>query len=362
MPKARRATVLVIGAGQAGLSAAYHLRRRGFADALAVPDADRTYAVVDHEQGPGGAWRHRWPSLTMATVNGIFDLPGMPQEPADPAEPSRIAVPRYFAAFEERFALPIQRIVRVTDVRRADLRPDGDLLVGTDHGGWRVRAVINATGTWTNPVWPDVPGREDFAGRQLHTHDYATAAAFAGMRVGIVGGGISALQHLAEVSSVARTFWYTRRPVVFREGFAPEEEGRETIENVTAAVEAGLPPRSIVSYTGLIHDRFADIAEANGALVRRPMFGSIVPAGVVEADGTVTGLDVLLWATGFRSALGHLDALDLHNALGGITMRSTQVAGEPRVHLIGYGPSQSTVGANRAGRDAVAAILRWLGH
>ena len=39
-------------------------------------------------------------------------------------------------------------------------------------------------------------------------------------------------------------------------------------------------------------------------------------------------------------------------------MRGTQVAGEPRVHLIGYGTSQSTVGANRAGREAVAAIVR----
>ena len=41
-------------------------------------------------------------------------------------------------------------------------------------------------------------------------------------------------------------------------------------------------------------------------------------------------------------------------------MDGTAVAGEPRVHLIGYGPSQSTVGANRAGRDAVNAIEAYL--
>jgi hypothetical protein len=34
------------------------------------------------------------------------------------------------------------------------------------------------------------------------------------------------------------------------------------------------------------------------------------------------------------------------------------VAAEPRVHLVGYGPSSSTIGANRAGRAAVAAILK----
>ncbi|MCB0885146.1 MAG: NAD(P)-binding protein, partial [Propionibacteriaceae bacterium] len=68
--------MVVIGAGQAGLAAAYHLLRRGFVSALDFPEAGRSFVVLDHETGPGGAWRHRWESLTMATVNGIFDLPG----------------------------------------------------------------------------------------------------------------------------------------------------------------------------------------------------------------------------------------------------------------------------------------------
>jgi hypothetical protein len=81
---------------------------------------------------------------------------------------------------------------------------------------------------------------------------------------------------------------------------------------------------------------------------------------VRETDGSVTEVDAILWATGFKAALAHLDPLGLRNSLGGITMRGTQVAGEPRVHLIGFGPSQSTVGANRAGRDAAAALRRYL--
>ncbi|MGH3249860.1 MAG: FAD-dependent oxidoreductase, partial [Trebonia sp.] len=83
-PPGRAVAVTVIGAGQAGLSAAYHLRRLGL-----------EYVVLDGEDGPGGAWRHRWRSLRMATVNGIFDLPGLPRPPADPAEPAADAVPRY---------------------------------------------------------------------------------------------------------------------------------------------------------------------------------------------------------------------------------------------------------------------------
>jgi thioredoxin reductase len=358
----RRATVVVVGGGQSGLSAGYHLKRHGFASALDdLPRDDRTFVVLDAEPGPGGAWQHRWESLTMATVNGLFDLPGFPKPPIDPAEPSRVAVPRYFADFEAHAGLPIARSVSVAAVRRADDDPDGELFVETGRGTWVTRAVINATGTWTNPVRPHYPGRESFTGPQLHTHDYVSADAFAGMRVAVVGGGISAVQQLEEISQVATTFWYTRRPPVFRDGeFSHEVEGREIVAKVAADVQAGRPTGSVVSYTDLAWTPYALEARARGALQRRPMFTSIAPAGVLEPDGSFNRVDAILWATGFKAALTHLDPLALHNELGGITMQGTQVADEPRVHLAGFGPSQSTVGSNRAGRDAVNALVRRL--
>lgn len=357
----RTATVVVIGAGQAGLSAAFHLRRRGFVSALApaAPDA-RTFVVLDANTAPGGAWQHRWESLRMKTVNGIFDLPGLAKPPLDADEPSREAVPRYFAAYEEEFGFPILRPVRVSAVRRADERPDGELIVETDtEGTWRTRAVINATGTWTSPRLPSYPGAASFRGRQLHTRDYVSADEFAGQRVAIVGGGISAVQQLEEISRVATTFWYTRREPVFLEGgFQPETTGRETIAKVVADVEAGRPTGSVVSYTGLGWSDYAIAARDRGALERRPMFTAIEPDSVREADGTLTQVDAILWATGFTAALSHLDPLHLRGPLGGIRLQGTRVAEEPRVHLIGFGPSQSTVGANRAGREAVGTLVK----
>lgn len=357
----RAATVVVIGAGQAGLSAAYHLSRRGFVSALTEPDAARTFVVLDAEPRAGGAWQHRWQSLIMQTVNGIFDLPGFSLPPVDPTESSRDAVPRYFADYEKRFGFPILRPVHVVSVSRTDDGPEHGFDVVTDAGAWRTGAVINATGTWTNPVLPTYSGSDQFVGRQLHTWQYSSAEEFAGLRVAVVGGGISALQQLEEISRFATTFWYTRREPVFLEhGFEPETTGRETIERVTADAEAGKPTGSIVSYTGLGWTPYAIAARDRGALQRRPMFTRIEPHGVVEADGSYTSVDVILWATGFRAALGHLAPLGLTNALGGIAVHGTQVIAEPRLHLIGFGPSQSTVGANRAGRAAVSDIVRSL--
>ncbi len=370
----RRATVVVIGAGQAGLSAAYHLQRRGFTSALesaqgsnartglpasADVAAQRTFVVLDANAAPGGAWQHRWESLTMATVNGIFDLPGLEKPPLDPAEPSRTAVPRYFAEYERLNEFPILRPVTVTAVRRAGADPRGDFVVESSAGEWRAAHVINATGTWTNPVHPLYPGSDTFLGRQLHTADYVDLEQFRGHRVAVVGGGISAVQQLEEISRVATTAWYTRREPVFLDGeFEPETTGRDTIARVTADVEAGKPASSVVSYTGLGWTPYARAARDRGVLVRRPMFTRIEPHGVREADGSFTSVDTILWATGFRAALGHLDGLGLRNELGGITMTGTETAADARNHLIGFGPSQSTVGANRAGRQAVAAIVR----
>lgn len=356
-----QATVVVIGAGQAGLSAGHHLARRGFTSALTDDSAARTVVMLDANPAPGGAWQHRWESLRMATVNGIFDLPDFPAPPIDPAEPSRTAVPRYFADFERAEGLPIVRPVTVRSVEAVDDDPEGDLVVRTDSGDWTTRAVINATGTWNNPLLPRHPGQDSFRGRRLHTRDYVRAEDFAGRRVAVVGGGISAVQQLEEISRGATTFWYTRREPVFLPGaFSPESEGREIIARVTADVEAGKPAGSVVSYTGLIWTPYAIAARDRGALVRRPMFTAIEPDGVREADGTLTEVDDILWATGFRADLAHLDPLGLRNDRGGITMTGTRVDADPRVHLIGFGPSQSTVGANRAGREAARVLSRSL--
>ena len=88
------------------------------------------------------------------------------------------------------------------------------------------------------------------------------------------------------------------------------------------------------------------------------------PDGVRWDDGTTQHADVILWCTGFRSSLDHLAPLMLREASGGIVMTgrlATEVAKEPRVHLVGYGPSASTIGANRAGAAAADELLATLG-
>ncbi|WP_394551599.1 FAD-dependent oxidoreductase [Agromyces sp. MMS24-JH15] len=363
--------VAVIGAGQAGLSAAYHLRRRGFEPVTRAgaagehPEDAPTFVVLDGEDAPGGAWRHRWATLRMGTVNGIHELPGFPVPPADPAASARDILPPYFAEYERRFDLDVQRPVQVRAVRRADDDPQGRLLVETERDDaatptgsrtWAARYVINSTGTWTRPFRPWIPGADRFAGRQLHVADYASADEFAGQRVVIVGAGVSAVQLLDELSHVADTFWVTRREPEWVEEDFDVPARVAAIAGVEARVREGLPPGSVIAVTGMHWTPWARAADARGVLVRHPMFASIEEHGVRMPDGTFEPADAILWATGFRPAVSHLAPLGLRTPLGGFRVADTRSLDDPRLFLIGYGPSQSTVGANRAGRDAV----RWI--
>ncbi len=389
-----------------------------------------TFVVLDAAPGPGGAWRDRWPGLTMATVNGVYELPGRPLPEFDADEPAAEALPRYFAGYERDLALPVRRPVRVERVR--DLGdPDRLLAVDTVEtvetppapsaarprpvahaddglgGGagtrrpvsppvqaapravpatpaaprrvsrtWHARALVNATGTWTRPFRPAYPGAADFAGTQLHTRDYRSPADVAGRRVLVVGGGISAVQHLLAIHGhAASTTWVTRRPPDWRdEEFSPEL-GRDAVARVDERTRAGLPPQSVVAATGLPLTDAYRAGIAAGVLVARPVFARLVPDGAVWdpaaaggplPDGWVTGpeheaADVVLWATGFRAALDHLRPLGLRGPGGGIVMDGTRVVADPRIQLVGYGPSASTVGANRAGRAAVRQVRLLLG-
>ncbi|MFE1263718.1 ArsO family NAD(P)H-dependent flavin-containing monooxygenase [Streptomyces albogriseolus] len=345
--------VVVIGGGQAGLAAGYHLRRQGL-----------DFVVLDAQAAPGGAWQHTWDSLHLFSPAVFSSLPGrlMPPQPGE-EYPEAGHVVAYLSDYEQRYDLPVQRPVQVIGVH-----DDGRLLrVETDSGTWHARAVISATGTWWRPFLPAVPGRDDFQGRQLHTVSYRRPRDFAGRRVIVVGGGNSGAQIAADLAYDTELTWVTRRPP----RYLPDDiDGRALFDAATArrrALDAGRPDTGGVASLGDIV-AVPPVREARdaGRLKASPMFERLDREGAVRADGTRVPADAVIWCTGFRPALSHLAPLGLRGRRGHIATVGTRAADDPRLHLLGYGdwtgPASATlIGVGRPARDAACAVAELLG-
>ncbi|PYY36765.1 pyridine nucleotide-disulfide oxidoreductase [Curtobacterium sp. MCJR17_055] len=362
----QHARVVVIGAGQAGLSVAWHLQRAGLT-------AGRDLVVLDRAPGTGGAWQFRWEALRLGIAHRVHDLPGMHEmglhfDDADRSRPARDVVAEYYRRFEEHHDLRVRRPVAVTAVRReVGSGPAGStpaLVVETrDDDGTtgviRAEVVVNASGTWGTPFVPWVPGRDVFRGRQLDTTGYRDASEFAGQDVVVVGGGTSAIGFLLELDGVARTTrWFSRRPVVWSDD--PElalGAAVAAVEDQDRAAKAGRTLPSIVSGTGLPVSPRIRRGLARGLLQPEPMFVRLDADGVETATGEHVHADAVIWATGFRADLRHLAPLHLRTEAGGVVVEDGRAGAEPRLFLAGYGPQASTIGANRAGRRIARQVL-----
>ncbi|WP_060887038.1 ArsO family NAD(P)H-dependent flavin-containing monooxygenase [Streptomyces caniscabiei] len=340
--------VVVMGGGQSGLAAGYHLRRLGV-----------DFVVLDASSAPGGAWRHAWDSLRLFSPAAYSSLPGRLMPIQQGAEyPDAAHVVAYLRDYERRYALPVRRPVRVAGVHR-----DGALLrVETDAGEWRTRAVVSATGTWWRPFLPAVPGRADFGGEQLHTVEYGRPQDFAGRRVVVVGGGNSGAQIAADLAYDTELTWATRRPPRF---LADDIDGRVLFDVATARRRALDEGRTDSGGVASLGDIVAapPVREARdaGRLKAAPMFARLDRDGVVWTDGTRADADAVIWCTGFRPALSHLAPLGLRGPRGHIPTTGTRAVDEPRLHLLGYGdwtgPASATlIGVGRPARDAAREI------
>ncbi|CRK52011.1 putative FAD-dependent oxidoreductase [Rhodococcus sp. RD6.2] len=338
--------VVVIGGGQAGLAAGYYLRRTG-----------HRFVILDDQPTPGGAWPHMWPSLRLFSPAEYATLPGWPMPHWQDGFPPAGHVVDYLTSYEARYDLPVERPVRAAAVRR-----DGsDLMVEAGTRIWRARRVISATGTWQQPFWPIYPGARTFTGRQLHTVDYRTPDEFAGADVVVVGGGNSAAQLVAEISTTASTTWVTSRPPRF---LADGVDGRALFEVAArraAALAAGRPdPGGVAALGDIVMVPEVLAARERGALTALPMFDRLTTDGIAWGDRRQHA-DIVVWATGFRPALGHLRPLRLRGQDGAVPTIGTRALKEPRLHLLGYGdwtgPGSATIlGVGRTAKSAVAEL------
>jgi putative flavoprotein involved in K+ transport len=344
--------VLVIGGGQSGLACAYYLRRAGL-----------DYQVLDAQATCGGAWLQTWDALTLFSTAQHSSLPGWMMPRTSHTFPLRAEVIDYLCQYEGRYKFPIERSVAVTQVERA---PDGIFHLTTSQGQRKARAVISATGTWSKPFIPAVPGMASFRGIQIHSSAYRNAEPFVGKRVLVVGEGNSGAQILAEVSQVASVKWAVRKAPQF---LPDDVDGRVLFDIGSAkyhAERSGKPfDPSSYSLGNIVMVPSVVEARARGVLDQFGSLAEIHAQGVVWEDGSQEDFDAIIWCTGFGYATDHLRSLVQLDARGKTATAGSKSLEVEGLWLLGYGgwtgyASATLVGAGRAAKQAIDEIQAYL--
>jgi putative flavoprotein involved in K+ transport len=184
--------VVVIGAGQAGLAAGFHLARRGL-----------DFVILEADSRVGDVWRARYDSLRLYSPAKYDSLPGMPWPGARHAFPTGSQMADYLEAYAARFNLPVR-----TGVSVDSLRPAGEgtgYLISAGDRRFAAEQVIVATGPFRRPHVPAFAAELDPSIRQLHSAEYRNPSQLADGAVLVVGVSHSGADLAYELAQGRRT-------------------------------------------------------------------------------------------------------------------------------------------------------------
>jgi putative flavoprotein involved in K+ transport len=288
--------VIVIGAGQSGLAAAYHLKRRGL-----------EFVVLEADQRVGDVWRRRYDSLRLYSPAKLDALPGLPLPLPGHAFPTGRQMADYLETYVAHHRLPVRVGERVTQLRA--VAPNAGYEITAGGSRYRAEQVIVATGPFQRPFIPDFAREMEPEIHQLHSADYRNPEQLADGPVLVVGVSHSGADIAYEVATAGHPTALSgtdRGQLPISVDSRPMRLLWPVMRQVTSSVlTLGTPvgrtaSRKLRGHGGpLLRVRRADLVRAGvdrysartvGARGGRPRL----------ADGTVLDVSNIIWCTGFR--------------------------------------------------------------
>jgi 4-hydroxyacetophenone monooxygenase len=212
--------VAIIGAGMSGLAAAHRLRQAGV-----------EVVLIEKNHDVGGTWfDNTYPGCRVDVPNHLYSY-SFAQRPDWPEHFSTQEVLLdYFRQCADELGLrPLIRFgTEVTAMRWSDDRASWRLALRTPDGEDELDAqvVVSAVGQLNRPRFPDIDGRDDFAGPSFHSARWDHDVDLRGKRVAAIGTGASGAQFIPEVAAEAdELFVFQRTPP----WFIPTPDNREAL-------------------------------------------------------------------------------------------------------------------------------------
>ena len=318
------AETVIIGGGQTGLSAGYHLARRG-----------RPFVILDANERIGDAWRKRWDSLRLFTPATFSRLPGMKLDLPAWSFPTKDELADYLESYAARFDLPVRTSVEVDGLSKAD----GRFVVSA--GGDRIEAdnVIVATGAHSIPSIPPFAQELDPRIVQVHSSAYRNPSQLQDGDVLLVGAGNSGAELAIELSRSHRC------------RLAGPDVGQIPVRHGTRLGRLGFRGFRFVAHRvvkldnpigrkaaakgksdPLIRTRSQDLAAAG--VERVPRVVGVDGGRPRLEDGRVLDVANVVWCTGFRTDFGWID-LPVFDEAGNPRHVRGVVESEPGLYFLG---------------------------
>lgn len=338
MAQKRPLKVAIIGAGMSGLCMAVKLQDAGI----------NSFTIFEKADDVGGTWRdNTYPGLTCDVPSRYYSYSFRPNPQWSHLLPPGAEIQAYFQQVaDERGVRPHIRFgVAVTSARY----DDGKWRLTTTGGEETFDVLVTATGVLRVPRYPEIPGRETFAGHAFHSSRWDHSVSLPGKRIGLIGTGSTGVQIIAELGGNVRQLkvfqrtaqWIYPMPnprysrltraalsrwprlnalgywfwgLVFRRVFgrAPIRPGlqRRLVQaecrwNLRLSVRdpdlrAKLTPKDQpMCKRQVMAGNFYRAVQQPGVEVITDPIDHIEPRGVVTADGTLHELEMLVYATGF---------------------------------------------------------------
>ena len=359
-PTPVRHEVVVIGAGQAGLAAGYHLARRGI-----------DFTILEASRRVGDVWRERYDSLRLYSPARYDTLPGLSFPLLGHAFPKGRQMGDYLDSYAYQHRLPIERGVRVDRLRATD-EPGGADGYSISAGDRRYEAnqVIVATGAFQRPHIPEFANRLDPGIRQLHAADYRGPHQLADGPVLVVGLSHSGADIAYELSNAGhRTF------------VSGKAHGQLPFSVDSRRARLAWPlmrfmASNVLTLSTPIGRKMAPKVRAGGGPLLRVRRGDLEAAGItlhearttdvdgrgrpLLADGTALDVANVVWCTGFRPDFGWIE-LPVIGEDGWPRERRGVVDGCPGLYFLGIPflysfTSMLVVGAGRDARHVVDRV------
>ena len=175
---------IIIGAGQAGLSAGYYLKQHGV-DSL----------IIDRNLTVGEQWRQRFTGLTLFTPNNMNSLPGFSAPISKGNYQTKDEFADYLYQYSQVNNLPVKPSTNVLGIAR---QTSGDYEITTDNESYIATHIIIATGAFKDIAIPDIA--HSYAGKQLTINQLSNTNLY-DKNILVVGDGASGRQMAKQLST-----------------------------------------------------------------------------------------------------------------------------------------------------------------